>query len=942
MTSERLPDEAAQLGDRVTRACAGVAALVALVALAGWITGNPAAARLFLPQGTLMRVNTAIALLLLSVAALASLRPRGARLAMALYACVALLAGATAFESAANVSLGIDQLVLPSATSDDPSGRMAVNTALSLLLLALGGLFLAQRGRRWERFGAGALALAASIPLVALLGFALNAPPLTQPFGTTPMAFATALALSALVLAVAFAQPAGTLVGLLRESSRGASVARTIHLFGVGVVALTALVAVTLDAFASRLSEPYAWGSATLQVAAVGGAVLWMANRVQVADVAAKRELAERKAAEDSARQAHARLDAAFRSANVGIAIVDRAGRFVEVNGSYARIAGRSPEALRAMTLFDLTHPDDAAARRAAFEDLFEGRIPSFTLEAREVRPDGSWAWARASGSPVREDDQPPRLVLSVLEDVSERVEKESQLRRSEARLAKAEQLARLGSWELDVGTNELTWSDEIYRIFEIDPARFDPSHDSFLAAVHPDDRAAVEAAYRAHLERGRPYDFVHRLLFADGRVKHVHERCETTRDTRGTPLRSLGTVQDVTDATLAEAALRRNETRLRETQALSKVGGWEFDLTTQRVSWTEEVYRIHEVGPDFDPNDPLQDMTFYVGEHHALIRRAFDAACKEGTPYDLELLLQTAKGRTIWVRTLGRAEREDGRIVRVYGYIMDVTERKLAESEIRALNADLERRVAARTAELETANKELEAFAYSVSHDLRAPLRAIDGFSQALLEDYRDKLDAEGLDSLTRVRAASQRMGSLIDDMLHLSRVSRAQIHRESVDLSMLAQEIGAELAAAHPERDVAFHVDPGLVAVGDPPLVRVVLQNYLENAWKFTSKRAHAHVEVGSIPTPSGPAFFVRDDGAGYDPAYQDKLFGAFQRLHRAEEFPGNGIGLASVKRIVTRHGGRVWAEGKPDAGATFYFTLPEAPTLPPLPPARVQVTP
>jgi PAS domain S-box-containing protein len=245
-----------------------------------------------------------------------------------------------------------------------------------------------------------------------------------------------------------------------------------------------------------------------------------------------------------------------------------------------------------------------------------------------------------------------------------------------------------------------------------------------------------------------------------------------------------------------------------------------------------------------------------------------------------------------------------------------DITERLRAEAALKEY-----------AAELEAANAELNAFAYSVSHDLRAPLRSIDGFSMALLEDHADQLNPEAREFLGRVRVAAQRMAELIDDLLALSRITRSEMRVETVDLSALAQGIRSELEQARPSQNVTLTVAPALVVQGDARLLRIALYNLLDNAWKFTGKQASARVELGAVSRDGEQAYFVRDDGAGFDMAYADKLFGAFQRLHDARDFEGTGIGLATVQRVVVRHGGRVWAESAPGRGATFYFTLPRS---------------
>jgi len=252
------------------------------------------------------------------------------------------------------------------------------------------------------------------------------------------------------------------------------------------------------------------------------------------------------------------------------------------------------------------------------------------------------------------------------------------------------------------------------------------------------------------------------------------------------------------------------------------------------------------------------------------------------------------------------------------------VNERKTAEEQYRKLNLELEQRVQQRTAQLEGTNKELEAFCYSVSHDLRAPLRTIRGFSEVLLEQYKPQLDARGQDFLKRTCDAGLQMDKLIEDLLKLSRVSRNEIQQTQVNLSAMAHEIAADLAKSEPVRTVEFSISPGVQATGDERLMRLVMDNLLRNAWKFTKKRPDAKIEFGRSNGELSP-FFVRDNGVGFDMAYAGKLFGVFQRLHSASEFAGSGVGLAIVQRVINRHGGRVWADAKVNAGATFYFTLP-----------------
>ena len=382
--------------------------------------------------------------------------------------------------------------------------------------------------------------------------------------------------------------------------------------------------------------------------------------------------------------------------------------------------------------------------------------------------------------------------------------------------------------------------------------------------------------------------------------------------------------LRDISERKQAEEALRESEQRLRiiiETEPeCVKVVSPQGNLLAMNAAG---LAMLEAESLDEAQHSSLMD--FILPEYQDAFR-ALHSSVMQGESGTLEFEVLGLKGTRRRLETHAAPMRDAAnKIVSLLGITRDITERIRIEEEIRQLNINLERRVLERTTELAAANQELEAFSYSVSHDLRAPLRAIDGFSQAVLEDYADKLDDQGKDYLNRVRTATQRMGHLIDDMLTLSRVTRAEMRRETVDLSALAADVFAELQKSEPLRPVDWHIESGLVAEGDAQLLRVVLVNLLGNAWKFTGKTANAKIELGvQNNAESAPGFFVRDNGAGYDMAYADKLFGAFQRLHLASDFTGTGIGLATVQRIVHRHGGRLWAEGFVGKGATFYFTL------------------
>ncbi len=280
--------------------------------------------------------------------------------------------------------------------------------------------------------------------------------------------------------------------------------------------------------------------------------------------------------------------------------------------------------------------------------------------------------------------------------------------------------------------------------------------------------------------------------------------------------------------------------------------------------------------------------------------------------------------GRVVWVRVYARVKRNPDDTLVVLVVCDDITEHKQEEEQIRQFNLELEQRMIERTAQLQAANKELESFSQYASRDLRAPLRAISGFSEALFADYSDKLDAKGRDYLQRVRSASQRMAQQIDALLSLSCITRQEMRRGEVNLSEIAESVVAELRAAQPGREAQFIIEPNLRVNADPALMRILFANLLGNAWKYTATRERTRIEFGRARNNGTSVYFIRDNGVGFDPDFAEAMFIPFQRLHSLNDFEGQGIGLTAVHRIIQRHGGKVWATGQADKGATFFFTV------------------
>ena len=508
-------------------------------------------------------------------------------------------------------------------------------------------------------------------------------------------------------------------------------------------------------------------------------------------------------------------------------------------------------------------------------------------------------------------------------------------LRESEDRLKLALESANDGLYDWNMQTGEVYFSPRCYTMLGYEPYEMPASYDTWINWLHPDDREYAVNTVNKYTEKRDSHEIEFRLKAKSGGWRWILSRGRVTeRNVSGRPIRMVGTHVDITERKRAEEEIRALS-RFREVvidNAMLYLNVLDKDANI--LVWNkaaeeitdysrEEVVGHKKVWEWLYPDPMFREATF---------RETLELIKSGGTSEGLETEIRTRDGQTKTIAWYERSLLDDaGEPMGSIAIGVDVTQRKRAEEEIRRLNEELEQRVIERTAQLEAANKELEAFAYSVSHDLRAPLRHIAGFVRLLLECEGGQLDATSERYLNIIAESSHKMDRLIDDLLAFSRTGRAEMQVQRVELNELVGEAQQELVPEMEGRRIIWEVSPLLAVEGDPTLLRQVWVNLLSNAIKFTTPRLEARIEIGVMQQDTDRSgevtVFIRDNGVGFDPQYAHKLFGVFQRLHREEEFEGTGIGLATVRRIIHRHGGRVWAEGELNRGATFYFTLREA---------------
>jgi len=672
-----------------------------------------------------------------------------------------------------------------------------------------------------------------------------------------------------------------------------------------------------------------------------------------------ERDITEHKRKEEEA----SRMATVVRDSNDAITIQDYEGKITAWNRGAELMFGYSEQEALKMTIWQLAPPDKAAEQKDFNRRIFAGEAVT-SFETQRLTKDGRLLDVWLTVTKLVDEAGKVIGIASTERDITGRKKKEVEL-------AAAQQLYRELFENINVAILRTTPGPE-GGFVDMNPAMiklFEADSREQLMSIHVSD------IYWDSSQRKIISDAIVAKGFAKEELKfktlkgnplwcHINSVKKT--DANG-QVYFDSTMEDFTDRKRAEEALSLSNAFLNGVIEQSPESLWVSDSAGTMIRMNRACHELFGVTEEeavgkynlFKDNlieaqgfMPLVEAVFRKGE---IARFTID--------YDLprveHIKVSGGMHRIVDV-VIAPIKDLSGKVTNAIIQHKDVTERKQAESqreaaleEIRSLNTELEKKVAERTKELqdsqlallnlvddlnqstknialtnqalEATNKELEAFSYSVSHDLRAPLRSINGFSQALLEDYQKILDDEGRNYLDKVRKATQQMGNLIDDMLKLSRVTQSEFHPESIDLSKMVQSISDTFQKNNPNNNAKITIQKGIVIQGDHQLMQIALTNLIENAWKFTGKQKHPHIEFGATLKKGENVFFVRDNGVGFDMAYVDKLFGAFQRLHAKDEFAGTGIGLATVQRIIHRHGGKAWAEGEVGKGATFYFTLP-----------------
>lgn len=619
-------------------------------------------------------------------------------------------------------------------------------------------------------------------------------------------------------------------------------------------------------------------------------------------------------------------LDIMINTTPTPIYYKDVQGRYMGCNTAFGDYLGMKKEDIIGKTVFEIHQPENAEKYYAMDKELFDN--PGVQHYEGRLKRNETTRNVIFNKATFNDANGTVAGIIGVISDITDFKETTEALRISEERFRLAVEAATDGIWDWDFTTGNVYWSPRTYTMLGYEPNEFPVTFDVWTKLLHPDDFERATTTVQRDIQRNGQFRAEFRLKNKKGDWQWIIGRGMTFQaDVHGTPTRMLGTHVDITERKKSEQELAELTERLRLATEVGGIGIWEWNVQDDSLLWDDMMYSLYGVKKK---KEQLSNAVWRERLHPEDRERALEETQKaiEGiAEYDSEFRIVIDRTQVRWIKAKAAVSRDkDGKCVRILGVNWDITALKEAQESVEQLNRELEKRVEERTAQHVASIKELEAFAYSVSHDLRAPLRIIDGYSQILADEHSTALNDEAQKLLQVIRSYAQKMDYLITDMLTISRLSRTEMNYTHITMRSLVEKVYRE--TVFEDIRTQFKVDLHELhdCKGDIIMIRQVWMNLLSNAVKYSMKSDEKHIEILSLEEKNEIVYYIKDRGVGFNARYKSKLFGVFQRLHRADEYEGNGVGLAIIKRIIERHGGRVWADLNGEKGAVFAFSLPK----------------
>ncbi|WP_370087425.1 PAS domain-containing protein [Ekhidna sp.] len=620
-----------------------------------------------------------------------------------------------------------------------------------------------------------------------------------------------------------------------------------------------------------------------------------------------------------------------FNKAQFAIALVGDEGIPFLVNSQFCELLGYSEDELTSMSFVEFTHPEDVDKDMTRYQKLLNNEIDSYTIDKRYITKSGEIKYVKLNVTLVDEGTE-KEYALALIEDITEselirikEKEAEQKMKAMNKTFVEISSLAKIGTWEVDVLEGKCYWSDTVYRIHEEEPSKVISLEDG-INYYHPDHREIINKAVENGIAKNQPWDLELKIITAKGNVKWTRAIGRAVfRNDQVVKLQGL--FQDVDDKVKAEIKINENTNRLEllnqrfsMAKLAANLGVWDWDIINNKLTWDSEMYEIYGVEESEFENTYETWKNGLHPEDRERSSQEVQDCFDNNKKLDTHFRVIKGDGKVRYIKALGEVIRnKKGDPVRMIGVNWDITREIEWENEVKELNESLKARVEERTKALQIANEELEAFSYSVSHDLRAPLRAINGYSEALIEDYSSTIPKDAQNYLSRISANSKKMGALIDDLLEFSRMNRKKVNYKEVDLNLLIKKLINDLFPMEKER-IIIHGLP--IITGDQEMLGQVLSNLISNAIKYSSKNKNPEIIISAMNEDDSVVIYIKDNGVGFNMLYYDKLFNVFQRLHSESEFEGTGVGLSLCDKIMKAHEGEIWADSTEGEGATFYL--------------------